>query len=179
MKRAVQKTKYFVLGALLATMGLWGLAVTLPHAFNSGDEIKSAEMNANFQALKNAVDALEAKLSAVQASKKALSSKTGQLGYALVFRNGAVNSVYSFMSNGNTPSVTKLPGNGLYKVTFPGFYLPGGHVQLTTFVQTSAEQDNICAIKTWGANYINVQCVDSDAGNGIPQDTGFTILVLK
>jgi len=178
MKRAVQRTKYFVLGALLATMGLWGLAVTLPHNFSAGQEIKAAEMNANFQALKNAVDALEAKLSAVQAAQKALPSKTGQLGYAWVRRTGTIGSGYTFMSNGNTPTVTKT-GVGTYTVRFPGFNLGGGHVQVTTYVEDPADQDNICAIDSWGGEYVYVNCVDSDAGAGSLQDTSFTILVLK
>ena len=179
MKQGFQKIKYLVLGVLLASIGLWALAVTIPHSFSSGQVIKSAEMNANFQALKNAVDALEARLSAVQAAQKALPSKTGQLGYALVGRNGTLNPDYAFMSNGNTPSVTKLPGNGQYQVTFPDFNLLGSHVQLTTYLQNAVDRDNICSVFGWDTNNVVVWCVDSDDGAGTLEDTGFTILVLK
>jgi len=178
VKQGIQKLKYLVLGAVLASIGLWALAVTLPHTFSPGDEIKSAEMNANFQALKSAVDDLEAKLSAVQAAQKALPSKSGQLGYVWVKRDGTVNPTYAFMSNGNTPTVNKT-GAGTYEVTFSGFNLVGGHVQVTTYVQDAPDQDNICAIDVWTATTVTVQCVDSDAGAGTLQDTSFTILVLR
>jgi hypothetical protein len=82
------------------------------------------------------------------------------------------------MSNGNTPTVNKT-GTGTYEVTFPGFNLVNGHVQVTTYIENSADQDNICAIDAWSFATVRVQCVDSDGGAGTPEDTSFTILVLK
>lgn len=52
--------KYFLIGAFVVASGLSVLAVTVPNAFTPGTPIKAADMNANFTALKNAVDPLEA-----------------------------------------------------------------------------------------------------------------------
>jgi hypothetical protein len=52
--------KYFFAGVFVVASGLWVLAVTIPNAFIPGTPIKSAEVNANFSALKNAVDPLQA-----------------------------------------------------------------------------------------------------------------------
>ncbi len=184
MKRTVQKTKYFVLGALLATMGLWGLAVTLPHAFNSGDEIKSAEMNANFQALKNAVDALEAKLSKVSASQKAPPTKVGALAYVLVKANGTKWSGYEFNPSGTI--TTTRTSQGKYKVHFNGLALGGGIVLVSTYLGTGTNasfQDNVCHVRSFGGSTVNVECFDMDSANGqdigMPQDASFSVLVIR
>jgi hypothetical protein len=51
-----------VIGFAVGSLGL-ALAVTIPNAFTSGAVISSSAVNANFTALKTAVDALEAKQS--------------------------------------------------------------------------------------------------------------------
>jgi hypothetical protein len=51
--------KHIVLGFALGSFGLAALAVTIPNTFTSGKVISSSEVNANFAALKNAVDALD------------------------------------------------------------------------------------------------------------------------
>jgi len=178
MKHGMAKVKHLVLGALLASIGLWALAVTLPHTFSPGDEIKSAEMNANFQALVDAVNELEAKLDAVSSGLMALPSKSGQLGYAWVVEDGSVGAPYFFMSNGATPTANRVAA-GVYDVTFPGFDLYGGHVQVTTYIRLNAHQDNICSVDRWTGEVVRVVCVDQDGGTGTPQDTSFTVLVLK
>jgi hypothetical protein len=53
--------KYFILGAAIVAAGLSALAVTIPNSFSAGQVISAAALNANFAALKTAVDALEAK----------------------------------------------------------------------------------------------------------------------
>lgn len=53
--------KYFVLGASIVAAGLSALAVTIPNSFSAGQVISAAALNANFTALKTAVDTLEAK----------------------------------------------------------------------------------------------------------------------
>ncbi|GEM83722.1 MAG: hypothetical protein KatS3mg074_408 [Meiothermus sp.] len=52
--------KFFFLGAALVATGLWAMAVTIPNTFTSGEALSAAKLNANFAALKTAVDALEA-----------------------------------------------------------------------------------------------------------------------
>lgn len=52
--------KYFVMGATIVAAGLGALAVDIPNSFASGTVISSSALNANFAALKAAVDALEA-----------------------------------------------------------------------------------------------------------------------
>lgn len=52
--------KYFVMGAAIVAIGLGALAVDIPNSFSSGQVISSSALNANFAALKAAVDALEA-----------------------------------------------------------------------------------------------------------------------
>lgn len=54
--------KHLVLGGLLAASGLSAIALTqLPHTFTAGTPIRASEVNANFQALKDRVEALEAR----------------------------------------------------------------------------------------------------------------------
>jgi hypothetical protein len=52
---------YLLLGALLATLGLpVAASLNLPHTFAPGTPIRSADVNANFDALAEGIDALEA-----------------------------------------------------------------------------------------------------------------------
>lgn len=51
--------KYFVLGAALVAVGFGAIAVNIPNTFSSGQVISAAALNANFVALKAAVDSLE------------------------------------------------------------------------------------------------------------------------
>ncbi len=74
--------KYFVLGAAIVAAGLSALAVTIPNSFSSGQVISAAGLNANFAALKTAVDALETKVTALEAPKSV----------TLEFPGGALNT---------------------------------------------------------------------------------------
>ncbi|XOB98421.1 hypothetical protein ACMC9I_11070 [Deinococcota bacterium DY0809b] len=88
-----QKLKYALLGFLVAALGLWGRAVTIPNTFQSGDVASAAEMNQNFTALKNAVDTLEAKVAALETAKADLESKLAAVtagSLALPSRDGAL-----------------------------------------------------------------------------------------
>jgi hypothetical protein len=54
--------KSFALGVSLALglLGVYALAMSIPNGFTAGDVISAAKMNANFTAVKSAVDSLEA-----------------------------------------------------------------------------------------------------------------------
>jgi hypothetical protein len=58
--------KSIALGFALGTLG-FALALTIPNSFTSGSPISSSAMNANFTAVKTAVDALEAAITGKQA----------------------------------------------------------------------------------------------------------------
>ncbi|WP_456413315.1 hypothetical protein [Oceanithermus profundus] len=111
-----QKLKYALLGFLVAALGLWGLAVTIPNTFSSGEVVSAAKMNENFQALKDAVDALEAKLAEQQAMWAALPTRQGfPRAYVAVDFDGAV--LESFNTTGGAVGVTRV-GPGRYDVDF-------------------------------------------------------------
>ncbi len=55
-----KQLRNLVLGFVLGSSGLYALAVTIPNTFQGGQVISASQINANFQALKTGVDALEA-----------------------------------------------------------------------------------------------------------------------
>lgn len=52
MKR--QHKTYLILLITLLSLGIWGIAITIPHTFSAGDVIRAADMNENFTALNDA-----------------------------------------------------------------------------------------------------------------------------
>lgn len=58
--------KSFVLGAALVATGLWAAAVTIPNTFSAGEVLSAAKLNANFAAIKTAIDALESAITGKQ-----------------------------------------------------------------------------------------------------------------
>lgn len=92
----MNKLKYLLLGAFLAASGLYVAAVGLPFTFAPGQVIKSAEVNANFGALKQAIDALEAPGSvgperlanAAVTAPKLATATPAQNGKVLSYQNG-------------------------------------------------------------------------------------------
>ncbi len=170
----MKRFKYLALGLFLGTVGLWGLAVTLPHTFAPGDELKSAEMNANFQALRDAVNALEAKLAAVEAGMLALPSREGALAYAYVKADASVPSSYQFNSAGGAITASNS-GPGRYSVTVPGFGT-AGTVQVSAYGWDARH----CVVLNWGSSgtngLVNVRCYDD---TGALADSAFTLLLIR
>ena len=68
--------KSFTFGAslTLGLLGVYALAVSIPNAFTAGDVISAAKMNANFDAMKTAVDSLETKAATTDTKTAALES---------------------------------------------------------------------------------------------------------
>ena len=177
-----QKLKYTLLGFLVAALGLWGLAVTIPNTFADGDVVSSSKMNENFQALKGAVEALEAKLEAVEA--KAVVSAEGALGRALVRWNApdaTVDTTWSFNASGGAITVDRL-SQGRYNVTFEG--LAQGNQPFGTALAGSRDPAggncNVTTVKNEADNapdvIIGVRCFDAA---GALQDGDFRVLYIR
>ena len=180
----LQKTKYVLLGVFLSALGLWGLAVTIPNTFADGDVVSSSKMNENFQALKNAVDTLEAKLEAM--NQKALVSAEGALGRALVRWDGqnataAVDTTWSFNASGGQITVDRL-SQGRYNVTFEG--LAQGNKPFGTALAGSRDPAggncNVTTVKNEADNapdvIVGVRCFDAA---GALQDGDFRVLYIR
>lgn len=180
--------KHFALGALIATIGLWATAVNIPNTFSGGTTVSASAMNANFAALKQAVDALEAKVSAL-GNNLALASKEGKMGYAWIDNATADSSVpsasYAFNSSGGAVTVVRS-GSGIYKVSFAGLgaggSTSGGTVQVSAYIAPGkgifiAPIPRSCNVVDWGSSAanidINVRCYDL-AGTLV--DSRFTVL---
>ncbi|MEJ2287284.1 MAG: hypothetical protein P8Y02_01355 [Deinococcales bacterium] len=58
--------RYVLLAVTALGLLVWGAAVTIPNSFSDGDVISASEMNANFAAVKAAVDANEAAVASLQ-----------------------------------------------------------------------------------------------------------------
>ncbi len=77
----VSERRSLVVGLLLGSLGLYGLAaVSIPNTFSAGTPIKASEVNANFSAVKTAVDALEAKINAGSSGQAAVQTDATLLG---------------------------------------------------------------------------------------------------
>jgi outer membrane murein-binding lipoprotein Lpp len=180
MRQTIERVKYLVLGALLASLGLWVFAVTLPHTFSPGQEIKSAEMNENFQALKDAVDALEAKVDSIAAGQKAAPTKAGVLAYALVYLDGGLGS--KFNPTGRDIRIDH-PANGEYHVTFEGVNLSNAVVLVSGYEDPMyvGTTDNACYVREIRGETVKVLCYDlnDSAAAGTPEDTDFVVLALR
>ena len=119
----LQKTKYTLFGIFLAALGLWGLAVTIPNSFSSGDVVSASKMNQNFQALKAAVNQMEGKLTdlettmtALQAEQDGLPTRQGfPRAYVYVDTDGTV--LDQFSTTGATISANN-PSTGKYNIDF-------------------------------------------------------------
>lgn len=102
----------FVMGWALAVTAFLVMGVTIPNSFTAGTSISSSQVNANFAALKTAVDALEATAAALPTTK-------GSIRGYVMFNGGTGAVVNSFMTTGGVPTVLRT-GAGRYTITWPG-----------------------------------------------------------
>ena len=170
----MRQIKYTLLGAFIVLLGLWAVAVTVPNAFHEGDVVSSAKVNENFQALADAVTALEAKLSEVQAAQKALPSSAGVLAYAYVIEGAPSYISHAFNSTGGAVSATR-ESTGKYRVTFENLDLSQGSLMLAVVDATKAQ---ICTNSpiTSSTDTVTINCFNYD-GNAV--DTAFYITVVR
>lgn len=179
--------KYFFLGAVIVATGLWGLAVTIPNSFSAGDVLSAAKLNANFAAVKAAVDALETgkqsrvtgTCSGSQAVQSVAADGTVTCGgspraWAVVYPDGTVGS----SSPGITWTVTKVATGHYCIKTTPniiGTYAPviatlhgytAGQINVNTeYGDTCNPISNGNAVYTWN-------------GSGTAEDRYFVVMVL-
>ena len=154
--------KSFALGAALAlaALGVVALAVAIPNTFAAGDVISAAKMNANFTAVKTAVDALEAKVS--------LPGREGYYAYAWVTGAGAPDATYANNPAGTITVTTSA--TGIYAVAFDGTHPAIRNVQITGY----GNNTNTCKVRSWSASSVTVLCFTAA---GVAVDNNFTITV--
>ena len=169
-----RKSFSLVFGLVLVFSG-WVAAVDLPYTFSPGQEIKSSEMNANFGALKDAIDALEA---------EALRSQEGVLAYAFYGwsanpRPGKWTVIYSYNSTG-ADVISDHVSAGVADITFRKIDLYHASIQVTAMSETvpgvcvlgsSPDDDGI-------DDTVRVRCFDLSAGASLA-DIAFVITVIK
>jgi uncharacterized protein len=108
MKRPQLRTVLLAITAL--GLLVWGAAVTIPNSFSDGDVISAAQMNANFAAVKAAVDTNESAVATLQ---------TAQPGVAQVLGTTSVTTVGTTLSSALSLDVT-APAAGYALVTAAG-----------------------------------------------------------
>ena len=178
----LQKTKYIFLGIFLAALGLWGLAVTIPNSFSSGDVVSAAKMNQNFQALKAAVDQLESKVTDLETTTTALQTEQDGLptrqGFprAYAFINGDATVEHQFSTTGATISVSRPSSGspvGRFIVDFGDEDIDlGDAISITPILPGVG-----CSAIPWTSNNLLVVCQQYTTGNNF--NTGFWVVLFN
>ncbi len=193
-----QKLKYALLGFLVAALGLWGLAVTIPNTFADGDVVSSSKMNQNFQALKNAVDTLEAKVAALETAKAdlesklaavtagslALPSRDGALGYYQALNTGGpIGGAEYYNSSGGIIDPGYDPTTHEYTVTFAGLGRGGaagspGVTMVTAMGAQVYKTSCKASVNDSGSDaVVTVYCYELDTGD--PTPSTFALLYVR
>ncbi len=90
-----RELRFLVVGLLLGSAGLYAVAaVSLPNTFSPGSTIKASEVNANFSALKTAVDSLE----------------SGKVGFSSTLSGSSASAGFEVSNAGTGPGV-KVKGS--------------------------------------------------------------------
>jgi hypothetical protein len=175
MKRSnfrLSATQWAAIAILASSAGL-SLAVTLPNTFIAGAPARAEDVNANFAALKAAVDALEDKVKNLGANPP-LASRNGKMAYAWLDQPTSASYTpdagFAFNSSGGSVTVTRS-GVGSYSVSFAG-------LSPTNAGNVSAYLSNhTCNTMPWravnGNVVISLRCVDQ---SGAPADSYATVL---
>ncbi len=173
----LKKTKYILLGVFLTVLGLWGMAVTIPNSFSSGDVVSAAKMNQNFQALKTSVDALEAKVAALETkvadlegAQSALPTQQGMpRAYAVVSAAGSLQQQYSLTGGSITAT---HDATGRYTVDFgdESIIYYDDPVAVTTITS-----GNFCNADSSGGKLL-VKCYDN---TGAAADSIFQVVLFN
>jgi hypothetical protein len=177
------KLKYFALGLTLAVIGLWGLAVTIPHNFSAGEVISAAKLNANFAAIKAAIDAKQNRVTgncAVGQTIRSINADgsvtcgTSTRAWAWISAAGSV----ATSSPGVTWTITKV-GTGLYCIQTSPNVLSNYHPIVATINAPDNSPGQINVNTGWGSacNPYGGYSVSTTNAAGAAADRAFSIVV--
>jgi hypothetical protein len=111
----MNKMKYILLViTTIVLVGISALALDIPHTFTDGTVISASEMNANFVAVKTAVEANEAAIGAVEANLAALEATVPGVAHTKV--TGRVNVTNTIEAQDIVVVTITAPANGVIMV---------------------------------------------------------------
>jgi len=163
-------------------------AVTIPNTFTPGTTISSSQVNANFDAVKTAVDtvttaagAADTRLTAVELTKQDkpatgafLKSGAGQVATAHMNCNATCTLINSYNPTGGAVSATTY-STGIGGITFAGMNVDNANIQVTVGGMYGALRSCRLTSGTSGDTVI-VRCDDSA---GTASYTDFYVLVIQ